>query len=107
MTCTAAGCTRPPRTHGLCAAHRWRQRTWGDAMAERPLRPGNPPGLDPTPALAHVRDESSATIARIFAVSSTTVRCWRTGRRLISRSLADRMAITLGLHPSNLWPEEW
>ena len=62
-------------------------------------------GWDPTPVLAHMPpNETSAQVATRLGVSSGSVRAWRTGKRGIGSATDDRVALELGLHPSNLWP---
>lgn len=71
------------------------------ARAAKALRP---PGYDPAPILAYFRGERDLHIARHLGVDHTTIGNWRSGARLMS-STADRVAIRLGLHPINIWPE--
>lgn len=46
-------------------------------------------------------------IAEILGCNSNTVRCYLTGKYTIHYLKADRYAIRLGLHPFNIWGEEW
>lgn len=66
-----------------------------------------PSGLDPRPVLELIAGKTSPAAARRLGVSESLIRYWRLGRRRISRNLGDRIAIELGRHPTNLWPEEW
>jgi hypothetical protein len=58
--------------------------------------------------LQHVHQLEHAgyrTIARITGMSLGSVSMWsRTG---IPMWTADRLAIKLGAHPADIWPEEW
>jgi hypothetical protein len=61
---------------------------------------------DPTPILARFpADASSQEVASYLDVSQSLIRYWRCGRRRLSEETADRIAIRLGLHPLNIWPE--
>lgn len=68
------------------------------------------PSYDPGPLLVHAAlatdfgtdEEIGATLG----VSDRTIARWRNGGRVTER-VADRAALLLGLHPCNLWPDEY
>lgn len=67
---------------------------------------------DPTPAVRQARlallaaDQPAnlTNIAEMLGVDRRSVHRYATGARL-DRIAADRLAVRLGLHPLNLWPE--
>lgn len=63
-------------------------------------------GFNPAPVLGQpcFHELSDQEIADQLGVHRNTVRSWRNGRQLYF-STADSMALQLGLHPVNLWPE--
>lgn len=67
-------------------------------------RPGEPPpGTDDfAPAVL-----SQVQIARILGVHQTTVGGWMRGRSAISVFMADRIARTLGVFPTDIWGQAW
>lgn len=46
-------------------------------------------------------------LAIYFGVSLSTITKWRNGHRNIDIFTADRHANSLGLHPLNVWPDDW
>lgn len=63
------------------------------------------PGLDPSPLLRMVADLCADDAAVYLGVSPGALNSWRQGRRRVSWYNADRIAVHLGLHPVDLWPE--
>lgn len=64
------------------------------------------PTLDPGPLLRLKGDLSDQEFARIVGVTRRTVIRWRQGRdRHLQGVTAERAAVALGRHPSELWPE--
>ena len=63
--------------------------------------------FDPSPILDRFAGNKDRDTADILGVGVHTVRSWRTGRRRIKATAADRLAVGLGLHPAELWPEWW
>lgn len=57
------------------------------------------------PVLAYLADTPDGEIADRFGVTRRTVQRWRHGHASIAQSIADRIALELGLHPVNIWPE--
>lgn len=64
-------------------------------------------GYDPAPVLALFPAENDVHIARHLGVSHDAVRLWRLDARRLRISTAELVAQRLGVHPANLWPEEW
>lgn len=60
-------------------------------------------GIDPL--MPDQEDCSVALVARRLGVSRTTVQ--RSRRDGISYYTADQFACRAGLHPSNVWPDQW
>ena len=65
--------------------------------------------LDPTPIFDHLERRGTTSNRRaavVLGVSSRQVERWRAGQqmRLVT---ADRLAVSLGVHPGNIWPEWW
>lgn len=52
-------------------------------------------------------DPNPERIAQTLGCNSNTVRCYLSGKYTIHYLQADRYAIRLGLHPFNIWGEEW
>lgn len=52
-------------------------------------------------------DPNPEAIARALGCNSNTVRCYLSGQYAIHYVQADKYAIRLGLHPFNIWGEEW
>jgi hypothetical protein len=64
-------------------------------------------GYDPAPVLALFPSGNDVHIARHLGVSHDAVRLWRREERRLRLSTAELVAQRLGLHPANLWPDEW
>lgn len=63
-----------------------------------------PASLDPAPLLALQLNRSDGEFARLIGVTRNTVLRWRSGKvRSIYSATAERAAIALGRHPSELW----
>lgn len=66
---------------------------------------GHDPGAVFTlPRIAQLDD---GQLADLFGVSRATIGRWRRGQRRMQTQVADRVAVRLGYHPANLWPESW
>lgn len=63
--------------------------------------------LDPAPILALVAGRSDREISDRIGVSRRTVWRWRQGVTLVYPATADRVAVRLGLHPANVWGDDW
>lgn len=50
-------------------------------------------------------DMSASKLAVIFKVNRVTVQRWRNPSTMLTQWDADRYAIRLGKHPSELWPD--
>ncbi len=61
--------------------------------------------LDPTPLLA-ILPESPNEAAAAAGVNARTIHEWRKGRR-VQLNNADRIAVNLGHHPAEIWPNWW
>lgn len=55
------------------------------------------------PVLDHVGVTGLRPLARVLGTDATTVRWWRDHG--LTRDGADRVAVALGLHPMNVWPD--
>lgn len=64
-------------------------------------------GFDPAPILAHFADVEDLVAAETLGVHIDTIRNWRTGRKRLKAAAADRIAVRIGAHPGELWPEWW
>ena len=56
------------------------------------------------PLMAVTGTHTPMELARVLEVNSSQVHHWKKGGGVPDRS-ADRMAVRLGLHPLNVWPE--
>lgn len=70
------------------------------------------PGQKPQPKYQALKlltqfgpDMSASKLAVIFKVNRVTVQRWRNPSTMLSQWDADRYAIRLGKHPSELWPD--
>lgn len=63
--------------------------------------------FDPAPVLALFPAENDVRIARQLGVSHDAVRLWRLEARRLRLSTAELVAQRLGVHPANLWPNDW
>jgi hypothetical protein len=63
--------------------------------------------FDPAPVLARFPDRTAADIAAYLGVGAASVAKWRAGLRGLPPAGADRIAVRLGVHPGELWPEWW
>lgn len=61
-------------------------------------------GFDPAPVLALQHERNDVEFAAELGVSRLTLCRWRRGRTLTTVT-ADRIALDLGRHPVNMWPE--
>jgi WhiB family redox-sensing transcriptional regulator len=62
--------------------------------------------LDPGPLLRLQGDRSDIEFARIIGITRRTLIRWRQGRdRQLYSVTAERAAVALGRHPSELWPD--
>jgi hypothetical protein len=48
---------------------------------------------------------SSMRIATIFGVNRVTAQRWRNPKTMLNQWEADRYAVRIGKHPSQIWPE--
>lgn len=124
--CCVDGCDRPSKTRGMCGTHAQRVATYG--TTEIPVPPngtvmmrGNRWVWDPAPvlAIAEVRagwceDERGwvswapdHAVAVVLGVDRERVHMWRHGRHWMQTNLAERCAQALGLHPSELWGDDY
>lgn len=111
--CDEPGCLNAHYARGRCHPHYQRAQYHSDPETARARRRARYPrktpetgvNLDPTPLLALFHGARDDEVARFLNVHHTTVNKWRNGRRRIRYDTADRLAIELGLHPLNLWPE--
>jgi hypothetical protein len=70
---------------------------------------------DPGPAIAQARlavlehDEppTADNLAAALGVNRRSLQRYRTGAQQLRPHDADAIAVRLGLHPANLWPEWW
>lgn len=61
-------------------------------------------GFDPAPVLALQQERNDSEFSDLLGVSRLTIQRWRQGRTLTTIT-ADRIALDLGRHPVNMWPE--
>ena len=50
---------------------------------------------------------TDAEFAAALGVERQTVHRWKSGRRQVAVAHADRLAVALGRHPGEIWPEWW
>ena len=75
-------------------------------------RPPKPPKfvsfLSPIPLMRLFREEeTNAQIAEKLNLNIHTVSNYRNNKVAIRFSIADEIAVRLGLHPISIWGEEW
>ena len=106
MTCAIDGCARSARRRGWCAMHYSR---WLRSQTRDPSRFVR---LPLAPLAAHVRAQDLpdyrrglAELARQTGVHVRQVQRWKHSGIPLER--ADSMAIALGLHPAEVWGDEW
>jgi hypothetical protein len=95
--CTVPGCDRPTKSRGLCHRHYCAWRANGDPTCVMPTR--RLP-IQPLLDIAHL---THTQLAERVAASGTTALGWLT--RGVTYHDADRLAVTLGLHPAECWTE--
>lgn len=64
--------------------------------------------LSPQPLMRFFdKNETNAEIAEILQLNRTTVSNYRNNKVLIRFEFADELACRLGLHPLNIWGDDW
>jgi hypothetical protein len=70
------------------------------------VKTGMPAYMPSAPLLALFPTLNNFAIAKRLNVHAGTVTAWRKGQRL-KYLKADRIAVDLGLHPYEIWGDEW
>lgn len=110
--CTVPGCDLPCNARGWCSTHYHRWRRHGDPLAVFrdgiPARP-RPLPFAPVDTWARYNEVSRDALALRLRPDSALRTAWRWVDRARESGLsvweADRVAIALGLHPVELWPD--
>lgn len=117
--CRLRGCGRPiparppgpgrPRQYCskqcqvAAATRRWRKRTWSRPLPFAPLIPLIEAAYQPLDDVGHIGIHGKG--ARVLNVDRRSIIRWERGG--VPFTSADRVADELGLHPANIWPDEW
>jgi hypothetical protein len=64
--------------------------------------------LDPRPIFDLLPGSSSdSELGERLEVDRLTIKRWRQGTSRLYAATADRVALRLGLHPANVWGDDW